>query len=96
MPRPLYGLMLLGVLALASSCRHSNPPPLSLICLLDGFGGADCVTASGVKKYLAPSETLNMWATTQADMSNFSAWCYDTNPKNTSSAMRVISGELRP
>lgn len=51
-----------------------------MICILNGIGGAVCSLPDGSEKYLLPSETKNMWATTQLDMKNFSAWCYDTPP----------------
>lgn len=58
------------------SCRESSPPQLSIICLGDGFGGADCVDSSGNKVYKSPSQLLNYWMTTEADEQNFSSWCY--------------------
>lgn len=92
--RPRNGAMLfLGTALLLSSsiflyaCRHSSPPEFSVICLGDGFGGADCSLPDGTSKYLAPSELKNFWMTTNADMKNFSAWCYDTTPSVTGHAL---------
>ena len=51
------------------------------------MGGGDCIKADGTKQYMAPSEMVNMWATTQTDMANFSSWCYKTNPS-------LIAGEM--
>ena len=85
--------MLLSGAELAS-CRHSQPPEISIICILDGFGGGDCVNSIGEKIYRAPSEMTNFWATTQGDMANFSSWCYDTNPKNVERVMQGLSGRI--
>lgn len=72
-------LLLAGVLLLTSQgCRKDNPPQIT-ICIGDGLGGMDCILKDGTPKYLAPSETLNMWATTQEDMAAFASWCYKIN-----------------
>ena len=63
-----------------NSCKKDYAPKID-ICILDGFGGMDCVLKDGSKKYLPPSETLNMWATTQDDMAKFTAWCYGADIK---------------
>jgi hypothetical protein len=73
-----------------SGCRTDRPPVLSLICTLDGLGGGDCVTATGEKKYLSPSETVNFWATTQTDQANFAAWCYKVSPETANAALETI------
>ena len=86
--------MFLATVFLCSGCRHSQPPEISIICTMDGLGGGDCVTAAGEHKYLAPSEMKNMWATTQADMSKFSAWCYQTSIETTTQAMGEISAKI--
>lgn len=85
--RVIASLLIIFVL---SGCRTDNPPVLSLICTLDGLGGADCVTGQGDRKYLAPSETVNMWATTQTDQANFAAWCYGVSPKTANAALESI------
>lgn len=59
-----------------SACRSSTPPALSLICIGDGVGGADCVDHAGNKIYKTPSELLNFWMTTETDEQNFAQWCY--------------------
>lgn len=83
--------MLYLILGLAlNSCRNDPPPALSTICILDGHGGGDCVLADGTKKYMLPSEMLNMWATTQADEANFSSWCYQTSKSNVEKQMDLI------
>lgn len=90
------GWLLFLALASANSlgCRKDQPPQLSIICTLDGRGGGDCVLPGGQKIYKSPSEMKNFWATTQVDMSNFSAWCYDTSPENIEKAMSVILAEI--
>ena len=81
MQRWISGGMLCLALALSlSSCKssRSDPPPvLSIICLGDGFGGADCSLADGTKKYLPPSELKNYWMTTNGDAQNLVQWCYN-------------------
>lgn len=72
------------------SCRTDSPPVLSIICVTDGLGGGNCSLADGSQKYLAPSEMAGMWATTQTDQANFSAWCYDTTPERADKALEFI------
>lgn len=89
------GWLLLAVLAfLSNGCRTDKPPQISIICIGDGFGGADCVLSTGEKKYLKPSELKNFWMTTQLDMQNFSSWCYDTSPKVVSHHMERLEEEM--
>ena len=88
-------MLLSLVLGTLSSCRSSQPPTLSLICIGDGFGGADCVNETGAKVYKAPSELKNFWMTTEVDQQNFSAWCYDTSPAITEQAMINIAKVAR-
>lgn len=75
------------VLALVSGCRSDRPPAISTICILDGYGGGDCVNSDGTSVYKRPSEMLNYWSTTQADMQNFASWCYKTSPENVKDRM---------
>jgi len=81
MRRWISGGMLCLALALSlNSCkgtRKDSPPVLSVICLGDGFGGADCSMADGSKRYLPPSELKNYWMTTNADAQNLVSWCYN-------------------
>lgn len=81
MPRLKCGALLcLALVSLLSSCkgtRKDQPPVLSVICLGDGFGGADCSMPDGSKKYLSPSELKNYWMTTNADAQNLVQWCYN-------------------
>lgn len=89
-------LLLLGSLPfLALACRSDRPPVLSRICILDGHGGGDCVLASGDRVYMAPSEMVNMWATTEVDQQNFASWCYKTSPKNIVPAMAEIKAQAQ-
>lgn len=76
------GVVLCLAIALAfSACRNDKPPSLSIICIGDGFGGADCVTSAGERIYKKPSELRTFWMTSQNDMQNFASWCYDTDKK---------------
>jgi hypothetical protein len=78
-----------------SGCRKDNPPVFSIICLGDGFGGADCSLADGSKKYLSPTELKDFWMTTNADMQNFSSWCYNTDPKTGGAALDNLRNQIR-
>ena len=93
---PKRGKLLLAllVLLLVSSCRDSSPPKIE-VCILDGFGGGDCVEADGSQLYRAPSQMLNYWATSQPDMQNFSSWCYDTSSSAAKAGMAVIEEQAR-
>ena len=86
--------MLLVCLGLLSSCRK-DPPPAIEICILDGHGGGDCVEADGKKLYRLPSEMTNYWSTGEADMKNFSSWCYGTTPAVTQEAMDKTKAQAR-
>lgn len=91
-----YALVISVVLAafLCGSCRNSKPPKISLICLGDGYGGADCVDPAGNKIYKSPSDLKDFWMTTQVDEANYSAWCYDTSVSNTTKAMQVMNARI--
>lgn len=78
----------LGLLAL-SSCRNSIPPKIE-VCILDGFGGGDCVEADGSQLYRSPSAMKNYWSTSEPDEANFSSWCYDTTPEVVKIGMEKI------
>lgn len=88
------GVLLLTVLAFLSGCRTSTPPKI-IVCIADGVGGMDCVDKQGTKYSLLPSQTENMWCTTQEDMAAFSSWCYDTNLRVTESGMRDLEAQIR-
>lgn len=80
MPLHKPGKLLFPVLLLVlSSCRSSQPPALSIVCIGDGFGGADCVDSGGNKVYKPPSQLVNYWMTTEVDEQNFTTWCYGSN-----------------
>lgn len=71
------GKMLCLALAFSlSGCRTDQPPKLSIICIGDGFGGADCVENGGARTYKSPTDLKNYWMTTETDQANFSSWCY--------------------
>jgi hypothetical protein len=44
----------------------------------------------GSKRYMSPSEMVNMWATSQTSQANFAAWCYGIPPKTANAALEVI------
>lgn len=76
---------------ITSGCPRKDPPPkISVICIGDGFGGADCVTSDGQNVYKSPSELKDFWMTTENDQANYSAWCYGTTPKVTAKVMRQM------
>lgn len=82
MKQPQLGKKLcLALVLLLSSCRTDQPPKLSLICIGDGLGGADCVDGAGAKIYKTPSQLKGFWMTTEVDESNFSTWCYGGDVK---------------
>jgi len=80
--------------SLMLGCRTSKPPSISIICIGDGAGGADCVDSAGNKVYKKPSELKNFWMTTQYDEANFTAWCYDTSPAKAAKAMSAIKKNI--
>lgn len=70
------GLLIITMALCSTSCRTDKPPQLSIVCVLDGFGGGDCALPDGTKIYKSPSDLKNFWATSQVDESNFASWCY--------------------
>ena len=66
-------------LLILSSCRDSQPPVISIICIGDGFGGADCSDPQGNKIHKGPSDLQGFWMTTETDEANFASWCYATD-----------------
>lgn len=90
------GRRLLAVLVFLtiSGCRTDNPPAKE-VCILDGFGGGDCVEADGSKKYRAPSEMVNYWSTNEADAENFFSWCYKTGKSTIKNSMEAIQASVK-
>ena len=84
-------LYLLGVLLLVS-CRTDIPPKIE-ICIMDGFGGGDCVEAGGAKLYRTPSQMLNYWSTNQPDEANYTSWCYGSTPSVVNPAMELVRAQ---
>jgi hypothetical protein len=84
------------LLLLLSSCRSDKPPLIEPICILDGFGGGDCVMSDGSQRYMSPSELKNHWATSQTSQANFAAWCYGVPPKTANAALEVIKRSTLP
>lgn len=79
-----------------NACRSSQPPALSLVCIGDGVGGADCVDHAGNKIYKTPSELLNFWMTTETDEQNFAQWCYGaSSPAPIKAGMTQIMEKIR-
>ena len=90
MPSLKRGLLLyLSLGLLLTSCRDSVPPKIE-VCILDGFGGGDCIETDGSQKYRFPSQMANYWATGEADEANYSSWCYATSVSTTKAAMSAI------
>lgn len=97
MPLPKNGkrlFLVLAILSALSGCRKDPPPAISLVCLGDGYGGADCVTATGEQVYKAPSELLNFWMSTQVDMQNYMSWCYKAGPKAVAREMASLAAKV--
>jgi hypothetical protein len=86
---------LIPLFLLLSSCRDSTPPVLSIICIGDGVGGADCVDSTGAQVHKDPSDLLNFWMTTEADEQNFTSWCYDESESKIQNAMRGVKEHIR-
>jgi len=59
-----------------SECRKDTPPVLSLNCVLDGYGGAQCSKPDGTNIYMLPSELTNFVAFPATDIENYVNWCY--------------------
>lgn len=93
----VYGLIIiLGLPISFMSCRTSKPPVISIICIGDGTGGADCVTNAGDKVHKTPSQLKGFWMTTEVDQANFSSWCYDAPTSTTTKAMNVMKSQILP
>jgi hypothetical protein len=100
------GSLLFLVLATLTSCRSTNPPPVS-VCIGDGFGGADCqltptspLVALCQKNadgsfFCPPTALVNTWTTSQAEMAAFSSWCFDVPVSVTSASMEKIKMAVR-
>lgn len=88
-----YALLTLAVLI--SSCRTSQPPEISIICLGDGLGGANCKDPKGNVIHKLPSELENFWMTTPEDMAAFSAWCFKTNLNVTAPIVREMTTQMK-
>jgi hypothetical protein len=82
-------------LVLISGCRNSQPPKIE-VCILDGFGGGDCVAADGSQLYRAPSQMKDYWATSQPDEANFASWCYDASSSTVKAGMADIEARAKP
>jgi len=76
-------------------CRKDQPPKISIICLGDGFGGADCTLADGSHVSKLPSELKDFWMTTNTDMANFASWCYGGSPPAAKVMLRSMKAEIR-
>jgi hypothetical protein len=89
--RQVLALLLLGLIG----CRTDHPPKISIICLGDGFGGADCTLADGSHVSRLPSELKDFWMTTNTDMANFSSWCYGGPAPAAKAMLRSMKAEIR-
>jgi len=86
-------MLLVGLVSLVN-CRSSYPPSIP-ICITDGLGGMDCKSVDGTIYYLSPSESGNMWATTQDGMEKFSAWCYDIQSSKMKPRLESLRVEIQ-
>ncbi len=92
----IYLFLLFSLVFLTTGCPRKDPPPeISIICIGDGFGGANCVLAGGVRIYKAPSELKNFWMTTEVDEANYSSWCYKIPVRTTNAAMAQIENQIK-
>jgi len=90
-----HGKPLLVVLALAlTSCRNSIPPKIE-VCILDGYGGGDCVEPDGTRLYRTPSMLTNYWATSGSDEANFAGWCYQATQEQVRPVMEQIQEQAK-
>jgi hypothetical protein len=90
----IFAFLLIFTALFLNSCRTDKPPAISIICTLDGLGGADCVQIPNKQVHLAPSQLAGYWATTQADIANFSSWCYQVPTPIVSSEMSRINEKI--
>lgn len=70
-------------------------PPRVEVCILDGYGGADCVETNATQLYRSPSMLKNYWSTSQPDMANWSSWCYGATPAQVTPVMTEIEAQAR-
>lgn len=87
-------LLFLALAFSLTSCRESTPPPIE-ICLLDGFGGGDCIERDGSRLYRVPSSMKNYWTTSEPDEAAFAGWCYDGTAVDAEVQMNAIKRSLR-
>ena len=89
--RSLVILMLFCV----CGCRTSTPPTIE-VCILTGFGSADCVEPDGTKVQKLPSELNNYWSTSESDMERWTQWCYgSSSPSPIKAGMDNIKSRVR-
>jgi len=112
MRQQMLGRLLLASLALLSisGCRSDKPPVISIICLGDGFGGADCSLGANATApagcsasdptqpthvYCLPSALTNFWMTSEADESAWASWCYGSAPQASRAVLKTMRQEIR-
>lgn len=85
--------LFLALACLLSACNQSDPPPPIEVCLLDGFGGGDCIEPDGSKLFRPPSQMKNYWATNEHDQALFAAWCYGTDAPTVRAGMEEVKSQ---
>ena len=91
LPKPFKKQFLLLALPLLSACRDSAPPVIQT-CVMDGFGGGDCVETDQTHVYRAPSQMQNYFAFSPQDFDTFAAWCYQTSDTN---AVQLVLTQIK-
>lgn len=105
-----YTTLILQLSLFGMGCRKDPPPVLSILCIMDGFGGGDCAlpfegapihegcsikdAAKPMEVYCPPSAMKNFWATSQPDEANFASWCYKTTPARANAALDRIKARV--
>ena len=84
---------LAAALLLISGCR-TQPAPIIEVCILDGFGGGDCVEPDGTKIYKMPSQMKNYWSTNESDEARYAAFCNDASPEQVRFMMNSIRSHI--
>lgn len=90
----LKNLTLLSFIAISiSGCRTDKPPAIE-VCILDGFGGGQCVESDGTEVYKSPSAMKDYWATNESDMGSYTSWCYQTNAASVQPSMLWVKQQV--
>jgi hypothetical protein len=83
------------LLCLPLACRSDKPPEISLVCILDGYGGLDCSTPDHHHVYVPPSSAKGYWCAPEADVANYMSWCYKAPVAAVEEEMQKIDAVAR-